>query len=238
MRKTNVLIYNVLHGDILDKLEYWYNIVKGFEFDGWSYSVNPKNSPLMNITSLMFLYSKGHRKNLHSLGVASTRTIPALAYASKYIDNLTYDSSTFVMGSRFRAYYLPYLLDRNLSARFGKIYNGKMKELPCDCPVCKLCSIEDMNSQYGGSMITAHNLYMSIKFNNFIDAIKNDDEIFKGFIDRYSDEETKYAIDFINTTINEGFNKAYNKYKPYVDIYKRKQVRLEQMDMFEGGENV
>ena len=90
--------------------------------------------------------------------------MPTLVYcASKVKQRVTYDSSSYNIGSIYRTYYQP--LDMGPHISFGekfKVKNPHIKELPCQCPVCNsIKDINDLNKTdiYAGTLISLHNLY-------------------------------------------------------------------------------
>ena len=226
-------IYNVLHGEDLDRLEYWYNAQKEFKFDGWASAVKPPWAPMKMAFGAMFLYSKGIRKNLHVLGTTGIDVIPVLAYISNFIDNVTYDSATFGQGAMSRLFMTPLTLKWDMS--FGDNTNVKnLKDIPCGCPICQNMTLKELNApgSLGGVSISAHNLYWILEYSKMMNRLKVEKKIFMKFIKDMCNPETLHAIDFVDITIEKGFDAAYQKYRMHEDLFRWKPDKPDQPGLF------
>jgi len=226
-------IYNVLHGDNLEQWEEWYNTVKEFKFEGWSIGVKPSYMPLKISLAIMFLYEKGIRKNLHILGTTGMNVIPIFAYLSNFIENITYDSSTFGQGAMSRNYITPMSLRWDIS--FGDKTNAKnFKELPCKCPVCQHMTIKEVMDpgSLGGALCSHHNLYWTVQYSYLMNTLKSEKRLFLKFIDNFCTPETKHAIDFIDLAMKQGFKVAYDRYIIHDELFRWKQENPGKLTLF------
>lgn len=219
----NVKFYNVLHGDKIPLMEQWYNRVKDFKFDGWATGIKPTGDPMLQALGFMFLYEKGEFDNCvkgqHFFGVSGKHVVPTMVYcASKLRGNMvTYDSSSYNTGSIFREYKLPFDIGPTLG--FGdkmKTNNPHLKILPCMCPVCQKSDVDDMNRTdiIGGTTISLHNMYQYIHYNNVLNSIVHDKEVFLQYLkDIGISNRALKSIEFIDFVIEHGLDNAMSKFK-------------------------
>lgn len=207
-RTGSMLIYNILHGRNLSQLNFWFDVVNQVQFEGWAIGMKPP-SPFRMIFGAMFLYSKGVKKNVHFLGCSGIDFIPLLSYLSRYIENLTFDSSSFAIGSKYRSF-LIYDLRMNifLGEKAGdNIYNV----LPCDCPVC--LKIKDVSKLYttpvAGNILSLHNLYQMLRYVNMLNALTKVDLV--RFVEKYI-PQYRVLLDYIDCCVEEGFEVATKKF--------------------------
>lgn len=124
-KNYDMKLYNVLHGEKLKMMNIWYNKVKHFNFEGWAIGMKPPFDPMIQALSFCFLWEKGVFDNgnmygIHFFGTSGKHVVPTFAYmASKLKHQLvTYDSSSYNIGSIYRTYYSPLDIGPNLS--FGE----------------------------------------------------------------------------------------------------------------------
>lgn len=203
---SNMKLYSVLQGHIKEQLDTW---SKGkldlTDFDGTALS--HKSSHLIWL-SVQAMYVKEHEvKNIHVLTGTGYNSVPLIVYLRKHFKQVTFDSSSYGMGARNMAYNLPY----RYKIFFGRSYNGKVKRLLCDCPICKNISIEDLQTgtSISGALLSLHNLYNYIQHVNFLDVIVDDDELFENYIKRHTNKKTQRAFKFIKMCEEKGFEDTY-----------------------------
>jgi tRNA-guanine family transglycosylase len=217
-------LYNVIHGQNTKYLQMWYDKVKHFKTDGWAIGVKPAFDPLLQALAFMVLYENGEFdkdtcKGLHFFGTSGKHVVPTIAYIAQKLKVLvTYDSSSYNTGSIYRTYYLPYDIGPNLS--FGDNFkrdNPHLKMLPCKCPVCS--SIDDINilntkEIYSGTLISLHNMYQYIQYNDIINSLVVDKELFLDYLNKIDiSQKTLISIEFIDFAMEKGLNNALDKYK-------------------------
>ena len=213
-------LLKVIHGSNPKQLNYWFEVVKDLEFSGYSFSPKPVNVKTV-ATVLGYAKDIGAKKVHIFLGSGETVT-PIMVYAGKWFDRLTFDSSSFsTAGARYRRYYLPYKVTRGIS--FGKNYKGGLKELPCTCPVCQLATVRDMLVQkksdetFGdtaslpGGLIALHNLYVYLRYYNFLRKLSDDNEAYKDFLLNRGLKKTVDMLNFLDRCESVGFMDAYSK---------------------------
>jgi len=128
-------LYNVLHGESLPFLNHWYDKVKHFNFDGWAIGIKPPFDPAWQALGFMFLFDKGEidkaqTTGIHFFGTSGKHIVPTLAYIAHKIKRkmrITYDSSSYNIGSIYRTYYSPFDVGPCLS--FGNKFAKKGEEL-------------------------------------------------------------------------------------------------------------
>ena len=105
--RDDLMVYNVLHGETDERMKDWYDSVKDTSFEGWAVGLKPSSHPILQARGLGFMARNGHTENIHVLGASGFDVIPLFAHASKTINNLTYDSSSYNRGVIERQYIVP-----------------------------------------------------------------------------------------------------------------------------------
>lgn len=218
-------LYNVLHGDNTPLMEEWYNNVKHFNFDGWAIGVNPNNNAIVQAMGAMFLWEKGEfNKNtcsgIHFFGKSGKHITPTMTYLANKLLKLkvTYDSSSYNIGSIYRTYYSPFDIGPHLG--FGERFkeeNPELQQLPCNCPVCKSVDNLDIlngNEIYSGVLISLHNMYQYISYQNTLNGlIKNKDKFLSYLRELGISDKTFKSFEFIDYCLENGYYKAIKKFE-------------------------
>lgn len=222
---SKMKLYNILqsYGPNIGYLEDWYNKMSCFEnLKGWGISCNPAMSSYRTYQLALcgaYMIDKGIKQNLHFLAFGGSM-IPILAYLSQYVDNITFDSSSWGEGNRRRNYFSPYGIPSAGKIFFGDKINNKLKQLPCGCPVCQKVGNNfgffNDNGSTPGAIMSLHNLWVIINFTNMCDRLKDDRELFIEIIK--PDNEMQLAFDFIDYSVEKGFQKAVAKYHNQMQI--------------------
>ena len=224
-KNYNMKLYNVLHGENINLMEKWYDAVKDFKFDGWAVGMKPPWDPMIQAMGFMFLWEKGEIQKdscsgVHFFGTSGKHVVPTIAYMASKLQNkrITYDSSSYNIGSIYRTYYLPFDIGPHLS--FGdkfKRVNPHLKQLPCQCPVCQ--SIGDINELnrtdiYAGTLLSLHNMYQYIYYNNMLNRLVHDKDIFIDYLKKINiSDKTLKSIEFIDFAMDKGLYNAIDKFK-------------------------
>jgi hypothetical protein len=235
-------LYNVLHGETIHLMQAWYDAVKHFNFDGWAVGMKPPWSPMIQAMGCAFLHEMGEFDKsscygLHFFGTSGKHVVPTIVYfASKLNDKVvTYDSSSYNIGSIYRTYYLPFDFGPHLS--FGdkfKRTNPHVKRLPCDCPVCR--SIDDINTLngnqiYSGVLISLHNLYQYKIYNRVLNSIVHDKEKFIKYLKSINiSDKTLKSIEFIDFAMEKGVYNAAERFRD--DLIPQEFDTTEQQTIF------
>ncbi len=216
-------LYNVFQGYGFDKrrMDEWFNMANKYTAMsdcGWAFGCKPEAKPMLIAYQAMYMYFKGFKKNFHFLAVSGSRTIPVMAYLARYIDNITSDSSGWAQGAMQRKYFMPGYFGK-FEIFLGKRGNGEMKSLPCSCPVCEQVGenigILSADGSAPGGIISLHNLYQIILFAKTCNSLKDDSEIYKAFVKKMFDAEVLKAIEFIDYSLEQGFEAACIKFRNY-----------------------
>lgn len=243
-RESNKLkIYNVIQGHNKERINLWYNKMKEFDFEGFATGgVKPIGDPLKQIVSSLYLYDKGINKNIHILGMSGYDVTPTLVYLSKHIKNLTFDSATYSEGRQYCIFRMP--VNPKMRIPFGgreKVATKKWKEVgmdnmrlenfPCFCEVCsklnktiKIDKFYENLTAFESSLLTLHNLKTQLNFLDILKTLKNSSFLLKEFV-KYSVSRVDRVLDsfnFIDLVVEEGFDKAYEKFKNKIEIEKYK----------------
>lgn len=215
-KNEDMLLYGILQGGDPEQFKIW---IKEFdsrelEFDGYCASLQPPSDPMQVALHTTFLHNYGIKK-VHIFGGTGADVTPVIIYAAKLFDLFTFDSSSYAVGSKFRKYFLPNLTMRD-SIHFATKSEGatKIKNLPCDCPVCQISSVKHMFSDGSvpGALISLHNLYIYIRFLNMLTYLSDDDDAYLEYVTKYSTKETIRALNFIKDYTEIGYEEVNKKY--------------------------
>lgn len=178
--EKDFLMYNVMQGGDLERIDRWYKTC--FEnaegmYQGVACAPKPPSMAFEVAKSLVYLYNKGHTKNIHTLGVAGKSTVPAIIYMYKYIENLTYDSATYAQGRINNTFADPYSMQ--LIQVSNRSPEKSISAMPCMCPVCESVKEEHLkNDKLLPQIMTAHNLQTYINYNKSLEKALSNKEIF------------------------------------------------------------
>ena len=220
--RDNIKLYFVLQGHTVKQLDLW-SQNRLTEFDGTALS--HKSTHLVWL-AVQAMYAKEHGvKNIHVLTGTGYNSVPLIVYLRKHFKHVTFDSSSYGMGARNMQYNLPH----RYKLFFGRSYNGKVKRLPCDCPICKNISIDDLQTgtSVSGALLSLHNLYNYIQHVEFLDAIVDDDELFGNYVEKHTNKRTHRAFDFLKSCEKIGFDDTYANFNFHYEPLVLKQGSFE-----------
>jgi len=181
-------------------------------------------------------------KPIHFLGIGNISRSIVLYYASKYIKQpITFDSSSYDIGTQYRWYMLPFM---NRKIRFVNpkhiedekevcgsndiLYLEDASEV-CDCVVCR--SIGDnlgemirTNDPILGGLLSVHNLIINIRHLNYIKNVVHNPYKLKEYVQfNFTPpmaNKILNAFDMIDTANERGPEYALNKYKDEILVNK------------------
>ena len=205
--RDDLMCYNVLHGETDERMQDWYDSVKDTSFEGWAVGLKPSSHPILQARGLGFMAANGHKKNIHVLGASGFDVIPLFAYASKDIENLTYDSSSYNRGVIERQYIMPQAM--RFKMHFGtkektentKVLNNKLHSMPCNCPVCVNVAPERMfeEGSWAGSLLSMHNLYWYLFYCDTMKIMsQGDPDMFRFFVSSTCKPTAELSMDIFD----------------------------------------
>lgn len=225
----NLKIYNIIHGKTLQLLETWWKVnsvfseenIYGKPFEGFAGGVKPAGDAMLQALNGAFFMEKGVKSNLHFLGVSGLMVIPVLVWLSQYIDNLSFDATSYAQGALSKKYMLPSDLTQSFS--FGKEYKPGSFKPVCNCPVCSKIDDYDILAKcdsLSGILISLHNLYLMKMYTEQLeDALKVSQNDFYRVIEKHTSvknikmtKKTVQAIEFLESVRKNGLVVAYNHY--------------------------
>lgn len=209
-------LYNIVHGQNLKQMNEWFDTVKDDRFYGWATGIKPTD-PFKVAFALAFLYHKGVKKNVHILGCSGYETIPVVIWATKWIDNITFDSSSWMAGNVYRSYCNP--LDIRKKLIIGNSSTGQYtQKLPCNCPVCSsiknTAKIYDNNAT-SASLVSLHNLYWMLWFTEMLKGQMQVEGDYMTTIRTVFGPEPLNAINYLNEAMVD-FERANRKYADHL----------------------
>ena len=189
--REDLTVYNVLHGETDERMKDWYDSVEDTSFEGWAIGLKPSSHPILQARGLGFMKAREHNENIHVLGASGFDVIPLFMHASKDIDNLTYDSSSYNRGVIERQYITP--MNMKFKMHFGtkeptettKIANNRLHDMPCNCPVCVSVDPKQMfdEGSQAGSLLSMHNLYWYLQYSDTMKIMsEGNKDIFRAYV--------------------------------------------------------
>ena len=222
-KNYDMKLLNVIHGESLPYLKLWWDGVKHFKFDGIAIGVKPPFNPMLQAQAFLYLWEQGEFKKesckwIHFFGTSGKHVVPTLVYLANKINiPVSYDSSSYNIGSIYRTYYSP--LDFGCHLSFGdkfQILNPNIMQLPCKCPVCTTItdiSILNTGEIYAGTLISLHNLYQYYYFNDILNSLVLQKDKFIEYLQKINiSEKTLKSIDYIDFAMKEGLEAANHKF--------------------------
>ena len=228
MESDKVRMLKVLHGYTDERMKRWYDAIQHFDFrgnTGWSFGLHPSGDVFGQARVFAFLYSQGFRGYLHFLGVSGWNTMPIVVYASRFMDTVIYDSSSYTQGYRSMTYMMPPDLGRRGEISFGERRQSwhELTRPPCTCPVCMFLlengiSFADSmcHPQYGGHLISLHNLWLYIERSLKLRALVPDKERYFKYVHENCSKEVYVALQYIDDVMRVGYEEATREYSRWM----------------------
>lgn len=208
---TKCKLYNIVHGNNVAQMDHWFDTVKNDKMFGWTSSIKPTD-PFRVAFSLAHFFKKGVRENVHVFAASGFETIPLIIWATKYIDNITFDSSSWMAGNIYRAYCSPIDITKKLV--IGNSSKGQYDKLPCDCPVCRnLKNTKKIyeNNATAASLVSLHNLYWMLWYIERLKGMMQVESDFRGIVKMSFGTEVIQAMNYLDEAVVD-FDKANTKY--------------------------
>ena len=223
---THLQLLKVLQGGNKKELELWYKVTNECDFNGFSLSIKPPSDPMQVALLSSFIHEKEQPKRVHVLLGTGYDVIPAIIYASKLFENITFDSASYLQGAKMRTYSLPIYPKMRVDFSTKEGNNLKLKKLPCACPICQNLKPSDLQGEGAkiGVALSIHNLGVVKNYIETLTTMVDDEELFLTFVRRNCGVRTLKSIEMIDDYIERGdFNMTYEKYLPFFRSITRKQ---------------
>jgi len=189
-------LWGVVQGGNYDDLQKWYkDLTKNHTFKGYTFPMASTFTPKHKedwISQLQFAKEVG--TNFHFLGRCEPILVVVIAKLAQITGKYyTYDTATAATGLMLGKYHDPVFLS---SLSFSKKkpeaavkFDMKGKP-PCDCPVCAKHTVEEMINGY--FTLYLHNVYVRKRFNDYINVMVQDDDVFKEMVNKYTMIHSRY----------------------------------------------
>lgn len=179
-------------------------------------SISCKDSHALNIAQgcLYGINNLDDGQRFHYLGLSGYKTTMILIYAFTYRPdiNLTMDSSSYGSQGNIRRVY--WMDDMKNVLEFGKNNTSYIKNLPCNCPICRVVLNPEVLRNPGslpGGLISLHNLYVYVNFVEKLKALSTNPIELRRYIIK-NVPSLKTALDFIDLSMDKGFDMAFDRY--------------------------
>lgn len=245
IKYPNFNFYGIIQGKSYDWYLRWYKIIKDDVYlDG--YSCKAPNVNPMTLAETCIFAINNIAKPIHFLGIGNLSRSIVLYYAAKYFKQpVTFDSSSYDIGTQYRSYLLPSMMNRKLRfvnpKNLGEYGDGvcNMNDIVdvddlsdmCDCVVCQAIGDKcgDMiknNSPILGGLLSVHNLIVNLRWIGYVKKIANNkyklEEFVKYNFEQHLVDKILKAFDMIDIAVEKGHEFAFNKYKE--DFQMNKEV--------------
>ena len=98
--------YGIIQGRNIEEYKQWFNIIKEAKSDGYCVKT-PNNNPISLVETCCFVYDNIDTP-IHFLGVGNISKSILLIYFSNFFKNkISFDSSSYDLGTRYRTYLVP-----------------------------------------------------------------------------------------------------------------------------------
>ena len=230
--------YGIIQGRKYSEYKQWYDIIKDDFIDGYCCKT-PNNNPL-NLAETVVFAINNIDKPIHFLGVGNTSKSIIIYYANKHLkQNITFDSSSYDIGTQYRSYLIPFMMNRKVRFVSEKFVDNEdtinqesilpLKDMSefCDCVVCKAVGTElpnmvKNNDPRLGSLISLHNLHMNIKWFKYIENIIDNKEKLNEFVKfNFESSVAEKILDgftLIDMAVDKGHKYALNHFKDKIKI--------------------
>jgi len=204
-------LLKVIHGYTFRELHQFYDAVKDLEFDGHAFGANQND--LVSIARVLGFAQSIEQERVHMFLATGLNTSPLIIFAKRFFKNLTFDSASFsITGARYRKYYLPYNINKGIS--FGGSYTSSLKELPCSCPICRMCHPEDFNADGSlpGGLIALHNLWMVLNYYATLESLADSPDDYLEFLKGNVPDQTIRMVEYLLCVDENDLDYANKKY--------------------------
>ena len=174
----------------------WYKaLTKEHTFKGYTFPMASTFSPKDEedwISQLQFAKDVG--TNFHFLGRCEPLLVMVFAKLSQITKKYyTYDTATAATGLMLGKYHEPYYMS---SLSFSKKNPKTAVKFdmdgppPCDCPVCSKHTVKEMIDGY--FTLYLHNVYVRKRYNEYINVMVQDDEVFSELLNKALNLQPRY----------------------------------------------
>jgi tRNA-guanine family transglycosylase len=214
-------LYNVLHGHNLIQFENWLSTVRDFEFDGWA--IGSGSNIYVKVLAYLVLHEQDAPNlngNIHFSGTSSLTSMLAFSMLSnRFSTSITFDSSSYITGAKYRDWLPPMSIRQPVQV--GKAAQNRMEVNPCGCPICRVCTIDDLYSQTNRAtpmLLSLHNLYQFIAVNDFINRLVEDEDALQQYAESNRELKLVQNIDgMFEEYDRNGYHGVYDRYKAILE---------------------
>lgn len=216
--RKEIMLYSIYFGNEVKDFERMHDLYSGAEFDGLSLGSLPAIAPKpgLILSRIMYMINVvGTKKPIHILGVSNFDLLAAIHYmAHKMKVEITYDSSSYANGSKFRKYRIPFDIKRHVILSNRDRDTCKLTELPCMCPICSNIDIDIALSDgsFAGVLFDLHNLYIILSYVKTLNSLVKEEELYKSFVKKISPRAYSF-IELVDVMIEEGIDTAIRKHE-------------------------
>lgn len=192
----NMELWGVVQGGNYDDLMKWYKaLTKEHTYKGYTLPISGTFSPKIKedwVSQIQFAKEIG--TNFHFLGRCEPLLVMVFAKLSQVTGKYyTYDTSTAATGLMLGKYHEPYFMSSLSFSKKKPETRANFKQdgpPPCDCPVCSKHTVAEMVDGYFTLLL--HNVYVRKRFNEYINVMVQDDDIFSELLNKHLSLQPRY----------------------------------------------
>lgn len=212
----NFKFYAIIQGETLETYRKWKEIVDVEGVDGWC--VKAVSNNLYRIVKTIH-FASTLDKPIHFLGMGNLSKTILIFYAKNYFNQkISFDSSSWDVGSQYRSYILPFGLNSKISLKGNDFL---IKDFSfCNCVYCKKLTEIRNNTEMEsaiGPLISLHNLQVYVNVFDFLSKVYKNKEFMRQFArDTFSKQTAEKIIlcfDYLDDLYEKGENYVNVKYE-------------------------
>lgn len=244
--------YGIIQGRNYREFLQWYEIIRDDVYlDGYCCKASDMNP--MTIAETCIFVMQNINKPVHFLGIGNLSRSIVIYYASRYLNQfITFDSSSYDIGTQYRSYLLPFMMNRKLRFVSNHHLQEHSKEITgtqdivhlqdataiCGCEACRMIGDDlgemiETNNNKLGSLISIHNFIHNIRWVNYVKAIIDSKYKLEEFVrfnfENHLAEKILKAFEMIDLAAEKGYEFALHKFK---DDIQKKQIIGKQKNIF------
>ena len=182
-------------GNYKDQMKWYKNLTKEHTFKGYAFPMAGTYTPKWEedwISQLQFAKEVG--TNFHFLGRCEPLLVIVFAKLAQVTGkSYTYDTASAATGLMLGKYHEPYFMSSLSFSKKKPESTAKFKKdgpPPCDCPVCQKHTVEEMINGY--YTLYLHNVYVRKRFNDYINVMVQDDDVFNELLNKFMRLQPSY----------------------------------------------
>lgn len=182
---TSIKLYGAVHGrDFPTQLRWFRELDDVYQFDGYAITIS-QTSPLPQMDKIITsaLMAKEIGRPCHFLGGGHVKALFMFARLAHLLkQDISCDTSSYVVGARFGIYFMPTFLGGNQQSIFMAEDIEKrnvLESLPCRCSACRKSDYDTLLTS--DTLRDVHNLHTLHLIKDVAVSVATNDEVFESY---------------------------------------------------------